>query len=607
MSTNMRKLGIHGANLPVKAPSSVTPSDFSIGGILGIFERKYDQAFLVQTFDDFRTIFGKQISTTTYGYDAVKGFFDNVSGVSAKLYVNSYVGYTGSAIDAVTASQVVNNGDSNPLLTIKDAYLNVLGYGVSGNRTGITITNGDRFSTTVATTGTKDDTFALLNSVSDINIGDTMKFVATGGGGATVYKVITAVDQNLKKVSFSGAFHASANLAATDAATVRGIRLRVWRLDLTGYLTEVDPDLGKTYCSISSAVTQYYITNIFKNSKWIQITRAATTPSTPDKDFPADVASPSYPTNGADGTAPTTASHWSHALSNFDNLPMRFIANPETSTKSIQDAIETYCAARTDDNPICIYTLPENQSQAQLITLGNNVQRSNEVDAVLVANWLYVDNPFDTSVYSPNRAIPPVGHVMGAWIWDIANNGIHVIPAVANVTLRGVNDVEGDQLVNDDNRTLVAAAGVNVIRNIIGQGIRIMNLFTPSTVTAYQYANAILLRNYIKISCIESLGGDVNEPNSYDRIKAGKMAILNFGQALWDRGSTGSVPAGETFGQYQLPDGSFSKFEDHFQVISDATVNTATTIQAGQRNYYIYFSAPPPASSIVISTGLLQF
>jgi hypothetical protein len=603
----LRKLGIHGSNLPAKAPSVVTPSDFAIGGILGHFERRYNKAMLCLNFDSFRDMFGEQISTTQYGYDAVKGFWDNVSGVSAKLYVSSHVGYTGSAIDAVTGSQVVNNGDSNPLLTIKDAYLDQLGYGVSGNRTGITITNGDRFSTTVGTTGTKDDTFAILTSVADVKVGDTMKFVATGGGGATVYKIITVVDENLKKVSFSGAFHASANLASTDAATVRGIRLRVWRLSTKGYVNEVDTDLGKIYCSISSTVTQYYISNIFKNSKWIQITRAATTPSTVDKDFPADVAVASYPTNGADGTAPTTAAHWSLTLSNLDGLPVRFIANPETSTASIQNAIETYCAARSDDNPICIYCLPENQSQAQLITLGQNVQRSNEVDAVLVANWLYVSNPFDTSLYAPDRPVPPVGHVMGAWIWDIANNGIHVVPAVANTTIKGVNAVEGDTLLNDDNRTLVAQYGVNVIQNLPSQGIRIMNFFTPSTTDIYKYANGILLRNYVKISCIESLAGDVNEPNSIGRIREGKMAILQFAQKLWSRGSTGSVPEGETFGQYEKTDGTLTKFDDHFQVTADVTNNDNTSIQAGNRNYYIYLSYPTPAGSILIGTGLLQF
>ena len=602
---NMRKLGIHGANLPVKAPSTVTPSDFSIGAIIGHFERRFNKAFLVQNFDEFRTIYGEQISTTQYGYDAVKGFWDNVSGVSAKLYISSHVGYTGSAIDAVTASQIVQNQTPVTLLTIKDAYLDNLGYGTSGNRTGITITNGARFSTT-AITGIKTDTFAVLASVADIKIGDTMKFVATGGGSATVYKVITGVNELTKTVTFSGAFDGTVNLVTSDVCTVMGIRLRVWRLNLKGYVTEVDTDLGKIYCSLSSAVTQYYISNIFKNSKWIQVTRSATTPATPDVDFPIDAVT-AYPTNGADGTAPTTAAHWAYALSNLDGLPVRFIANPETSTKAIQDAIETYCAARLDDNPICLYCMPENQSQAQLIQLGNNCQRGNEVDSVMVANWLQVDNPFDTSIYAPSRNIPNVGHVMGAWIWSIANNGIHFIPAVANVTIRGVNGVEGDTLLNDDNRTLVAQAGVNVIQNIPGQGIRIMNFYTPSTVQAYQYANGILERNYVKVSIIESIGGSVNTPGTVDRIRADKMAIIQFGNKLWARGSTGSVPEGETFGQFEKDDGTLTKFEDHFQVISDATVNPIASIQAGNRNYDIYMSYPTPSGSIQIGVGLLQF
>ena len=41
MTTNKRRLGVYGENLPTKKTLTVEPSDFSIGGFIGQFERKY--------------------------------------------------------------------------------------------------------------------------------------------------------------------------------------------------------------------------------------------------------------------------------------------------------------------------------------------------------------------------------------------------------------------------------------------------------------------------------------------------------------------------------------------------------------------------------------
>jgi hypothetical protein len=607
MSTNLRRLGVYGENLPTKKSKTVAPSDFQIGGILGFFERKYDHVFSVKNPKDFAEIFGKQISSGWYGNDVVKGFFDNVAGVDATLYAQAHVGWTGSAIDAVQASQIVNNTDGGGalLLTIKAAYQTYAEYGVSGNRTGITITNGTRWSTTCMTTGAANtDTWIYCNSVSDLNIGDTLKIFLTDSGAATVYKIINGIDASTNKVSFTGSIHASKKATAGDIIQVMGIRLRLWRKDLSGVVNEVEPELGAIYCSISSLVNNYYICNVFANSKWVTVTRAATSPATPDVDFPADVATATYPTNGADGTAPTTAAHWAHALTNFDNLPIRFLTNAETTDNAIQDAGEAYCYAR-QDSPIWLYGVAKSQTLAQLQQIGYNFQLGREVDGVVVAQWLGVTDPFVTSLIAPDRQIPNMGHVMGAWIRSIGTKGVHYIPATKDINLFGINSVIGDQIVNDVDRTTLAQAGVNVIQQLPGFGIVIRNLFTPSTATEFMFSNGVVMRNYIKVSIVDSLQTSENMPNSINRIREDRMAALQFLYRLWNRGSTGNVPLGETFGQSQDAQGNPTNPEDHFEVVSDITNNPQAQINLGQRNIDIYFTYPTPAGSIKVGVGIL--
>lgn len=605
----MRRLGIYGENLPTKKSKVIEPSDFLIGGLIGQFERKYDKTFVVRGTDELQEIFGGHVISTYYGWDAVQGFFDNASGVSAKLYVKSHVGNTGSAIDAVVASSTALDGAGASLFTIQAAYQENLEYGTSGNRTGYTITNGDRFTTAVKTANSASDTFVIVDSVSDIKVGDIIKVVATAGGGATVYKEVTSIDESTGQVNFSGAFDGSANADVDDVVTVPGFQIKTYRKSTTGIEKEVDKELGKVWCTMQDAVTDYYVENVFSTSKWLKITDLDPVTAVGATIFPADVATVEYLTSGANGTSPTTSAHWSYNLDAFDDDPVRMMCCPETTLEAFNKAGETYCQGR-DDNPKWIYNIPSSQTKAQLLIIGSVYQRSDDVLGVIVANWLKKDDPFSTSVIAPKREIPNVGHVMGAWVRSIGALGIHYIPAVPNNSIYGVSGVVGEDtgltFLDDDDRTDLADAGINVIQNISGQGIVIKNFFTPSTTKEFKFANGIMMREYIKISVIDSLQDTENEPNNYERIQSGKSAITSFMAKLWTRGSTGNVPLGETFGQTIDPEtGQGSDMSDHFQVQADLINNPQANIEAGERNYDIWFTYPSPAGSIKIGVGLM--
>lgn len=487
-------------------------------------------------------------------------------------------------------------------LKFEAAYKEELEYGTSGNRTGVKIVNGIRFSTTLAVAMTTADTFAYLTSVSGVKVGDIITLKGTGATPGVIDRKILTIDETLKKITFASASAITGTIG--DIVDVPGFKIKTYRKTITGLEQEIITSLSNSWCTMEPTVTNYYVENVHSENEYIKVSDQSSA-STDLASFPDEISSITYLTSGADGTAATTAAHYSVDLTAFDNSDIRFICNPETTDIDIQKAIEVYCSNRTD-TPIVIANIVENQTLSQYSVLGSKYQRSNDVFQVNVANWLLVSDPYNVSPTAPYRAVPNGGAVMGAWIQSIAKNGIHVIPCITSISLSSISGVENDNLGNleDDDRTTLAEYGINIIQFVSGNGYMIRNFFTPSMDEATRFANSILMRNFVKVSAEDSLQSSENTPNSFNRIKQDADAILAFMDRLWDVGSTGNVQIGETFGQLQNIDETFTDRLDHYSVIADAINNPITSIQAGERNIDVTFTFPAPAGSIEISVGL---
>lgn len=598
----MRELGVRGENLPSKKNLVVSASDFLIGGIIGKFERTYAKAHVVQNMKEFQEIYGVNANSAWYGFDSVNLFFSNVVGTDAKLYVKSFVGNTGSAIDAVQAFANIADVDSTSETTLKfgAGYKGEVEYGVHGNRIGYKITTGARFSTTCSGNVTTGNAYADLVSVAGIKVGDLLKFTHTPA--TYVYQKVTAVDENAKRVSFAGAFGSSAILDL-DPCEVVGIRVQVYEKSVTGIEKEVEIDTGKIYCTLEPEVSDYYIDNVFSQHRYMTITSQTHTHAL-EKKYPADVTTVSYLTSGVQGTSPTTLAHWKYLTETaFDTLPVRMICNCETTLATVHQSLEIYSQARWD-NPKVIVNCTSNQSLSQLVTIGNGFQRSDAVMSIITAHWLKITDPFASSDIAPPREVPNVGAVMGAWIRTIGTLGIHYIP-VKQTAIYGVIGLVGTEFTSDTDRTTLASAGVNCIQYIAGYGYVIRNFFTGSTATEYKFANGVLMRDFIKVSGADSLNSSENQPNSFNRILEDKMAMITFLRRIWEQGSTGSVPKGETFGISINSDGSPTRFEDHVEVIADIVNNPSDKVALGERNIDVYYTYPAPAGSIRIRVGIM--
>lgn len=601
----MRRLGVYGDNLPTKSERSVDPADFGIAGLVGKFDRKFYKAFKFRNTQEAEQVLGVQTNPAAYGWDAVNGFFANLRGNDGSLYVLSYPGTS-----AVQATSSVNDQQASPqpTITFKASYQTTDEYGASGNRTGYTITRGSAFSSAVTTLPTGTGATArviVLESVVGVKVGDVCKISKTG---YAEYHYVTAVDESAKTVTWADTDYAGTGVNTDFTFDVVALQIKTYRKDTKGVVSEVAKDIGALWCTFNANDSNKYIENVFAANSWLFADKLSPTGSpTADKVFPADVTTVTYLASGADGTEPATESAWTTLYHYFDNLPVRFLANVETSVTAYQLALESYAQNRTTkDNPVVFFVGQYGLStKAAVIASGQLYQRSNEVDAIYVHNWYGVADPFAASPTAPRRAVPNGGHLMGWYIAGIATYGIHAIPARKGFPVKGVFDVYGYTADDDQDRTDCANAGADVTQNISGYGIIVRNLFTASSDTVYRYANALLMRNYIKVSGVDSLQESENTPNDIGHVREDRSAMVNFMHRLWVRGSNGNVKLGETFGQFENADGSTSKETDAYEVIADASNNSVGTLQAGERNIDTYFSFPAPCGSLKVGVGLV--
>jgi len=676
-------LGVRGYDLATRRANVVTPANFSIGGLMGHSQRKYAKAIPVSSPTEFQTIFGGYFSSAAYAPDVVEDFFNNLAGTNGQLYFASYVGNNAGTIDAVVASLTLLDTRVSPAscLTLQAGYNGsgapaggLLQYGADGNKTGITVVTGNRFSTTVATSGvavtgkTGDTTLGsnqianvtgasstwagmliagtgipsgtvILSgsgttlvisqaatasgtgvsltitqitfacaSVADIEVGDAVTISWSGGSASSGGYLVASVNGPANTFTVSGSGLAAGNyVVAADAIVVPGFQLHTWRIDSKGVVQEVDTDLGSQWCTYYSGVS-HYVGTVFARSNYLVVSVVADAPTNPVQAQPAAIATVTYLAGGADGTTANTAASWAATLALFDNLPVRFLANCETSAAVVQVAGETYCYNRWD-SPAWLYLFSANQSLAQLQVTGQGYQRGGKVSGIAgTSTWGYKSDPYNPSPVAPYRAVPSVGAVMGLAVRVINKYGIHYTYGLANEPIVGWQDVYGYQALADTDRTTLARAGVNTIQNLSGSGIVLRNSLTPSTTVDYLFSNALMMTNYIKVSCQGSLQATENYPLTYAKLQADRSAIDTFMRLLWSRGSNGNVPEGETFGQTitQTANGaqSASTYEQSVSVEANLANNPQSSLSAGSEQVWVYFMRPAPAQSIRIGVGI---
>lgn len=149
--------------------------------------------------------------------------------------------------------------------------------------------------------------------------------------------------------------------------------------------------------------------------------------------------------------------------------------------------------------------------------------------------WIQV---FDRSS-NKSDYIPPSGAVLGVYSRTDINRGVHKAPANEIVFCNGlkVNYTKAEQ-------DILNPEGVNLIRAIPGQGIRVWGARTASSNSAFKYVNVRRLFIYVEESIKANTNWVVFEPNDTALWQRVSLTVSSFLDSMWRTGMlAGSTPA----------------------------------------------------------------
>ena len=144
--------------------------------------------------------------------------------------------------------------------------------------------------------------------------------------------------------------------------------------------------------------------------------------------------------------------------------------------------------------------------------------------------WLQV--PDELELKGPSRAVPPCGHVAGAYASTDIKFGVQKPPA--NVELSFVSDV--DLAINDQQQGPLNSAGINVIRALPGRGIRVWGARAMSQDPIWRYIHTRRLLSMIEDSVEKATQWVIFRPNDSDLRRMLTHSLNVFLEAIWLKG-----------------------------------------------------------------------
>lgn len=158
--------------------------------------------------------------------------------------------------------------------------------------------------------------------------------------------------------------------------------------------------------------------------------------------------------------------------------------------------------------------------------------------AAMYHPWIQV---LDRSSNKPGF-IPPSGAVAGVYARTDATRGVHKAPANETVYATGLS-----VNYNKSEQDYLNPAGVNLLRAIPGQGIRVWGARTASSNSNFKYINVRRLFIYVEESIKANTNWVVFEPNDtalWDRVR---LTINNFLEGLWRAGMLAGASQAEAY------------------------------------------------------------
>ena len=215
----------------------------------------------------------------------------------------------------------------------------------------------------------------------------------------------------------------------------------------------------------------------------------------------------------------------------LENDLASIIAVPGITIPEVVVSLVAHC--ENERNRFAVLDIPK-----ELVKTGDIIEYRNMIDSTYAAMyhpWIQV---FDPVTKKPGF-IPPSGAVAGVYSRTDVARGVHKAPANEAVACTGlsVNYNTGEQ-------DILNPAGVNLIRALPGQGIRVWGARTASSNNSFKYVNVRRLFIYVEQSIKNATNWVVFEPNNSSLWARVQMAVSAFLENMFRAGMlSGETPA----------------------------------------------------------------
>lgn len=214
-----------------------------------------------------------------------------------------------------------------------------------------------------------------------------------------------------------------------------------------------------------------------------------------------------------------------------ENNQISMIAVPGITIPEVVVSLVGHC--ENLKNRMAVLDMPSDMAKPKEL-----IEYRNMIDSTYAAMyhpWIQV---YDRAAKKPGF-IPPSGAIMGIYARTDMTRGVHKAPANETVYCTGlkVNYTKAEQDV-------LNPEGVNLIRQIPGQGIRVWGARTASSNSNFRYVNVRRLFIYVEESIKANTNWVVFEPNDVTLWSRVNLTISTFLDNLWRNGMlAGSSPS----------------------------------------------------------------
>ena len=219
----------------------------------------------------------------------------------------------------------------------------------------------------------------------------------------------------------------------------------------------------------------------------------------------------------------------------IDNSVVSIMAVPGIVDPNVQIALVDHC--ENQQSRFAVLDMPRNISSTDEVLTHREMFDSTY--AAIYHPWLTVYDPLDKR----NIAIPPSGSVIGIYARSDNERGVHKAPA--NEVVRGCLGL--DVSYNKGEQDMLNPRGVNLIRSIPGQGIRVWGARTVSSNSLWKYVNVRRLFIFVEESIKANTNWVVFEPNDETLWSRVQRTIEVFLNGMWRGGALAGASPDEAF------------------------------------------------------------